>query len=89
MDTNEIKLQCVRLAIEVMGPHPSTTYVQANKQKFATDVLEEAKAIFKWVDGEGIDEGKEEEETPSVGVPLNRSPISFPPEKDLLSTKKR
>jgi len=52
MNINELRLQCVKTAYEVMGPHPANTYVAANKKTFASDVLEQAKIIFEWVNGE-------------------------------------
>jgi len=51
MEKEDLKLQCVRLATDIIGPHPSTTYVKANKKNFADDVMETAKTIFEWASG--------------------------------------
>lgn len=77
MEKEDMKLQCVRLAMDIIGPHPSTTYVKANKHNFAEDVREEAKNIFEWVSGV--------EKPDTKIIPSNLSEAGNPPASGVLS----
>jgi len=79
MEKEDVKLQCVRLAMDIIGPHPSTTYVKANKHNFAEDVREEAKNIFEWVSGMSEEPKVIEKVTiESVAGKISESAIGIP-----------
>ena len=54
MGKEEIKLQCIRVACDVLGVYGNPAYTAEGKQDrpSAEDVLEKAKRLYEWVSKE-------------------------------------